>query len=239
MKKFNAFLTVVITVLSVASLILKFILDVDFENFDFQTAETIIVTLCVSLAILFALIEKNYLAALAISLIKIIIDFANGFLANLTAIIESGNFNFTTEGYLAILNTGLLLLSVFAMFSLLKQRQFKTYLPKFKLFIWPFVVLLFYAVYVDSSLCFTVGLAELVALILAAHVSESLLWIGALIFIPLKLVELILDKAVFTTAIIIELSVGGVIFIMAIVFFIYSVIHCLGEKEERVGRIVE
>lgn len=239
MKKFNAFLTIIIAILSIASLVFSFINVVDFESFDFQTAETIIVMLCITLAILFALVEKNYIAALAISLLKITIPFANGLLVNLVAIIENGSFNFTNEGYIAILNTLLFLLAIYTMFSLIKNKQYQVDRPKFKFFIWPFVVMFFYTIYRNPQDGFMIGLAELLALLLAAHVSESLLWIGAMVFVPLNLVQMILDKATFTTPIIIELVIGGVIFIMAIVIFVYNIIHCLGEKEERVGRIVE
>ncbi len=239
MKKINAFLTIMIALLSIASLIFKFFIEVDFESFDFQTAETIIVILCISLAILFALVEKNYLAALVISLLKITISFANGFLINLTAIIESGNFNFTTLGYVAVLNTILLLLAIFTMFSLIKHKQYKVNRPKFKFFIWPFVVLFFYTIYRNPQDGFMFGLVELLALVLAANVSERLLWIGAMVFVPLKFVEMILDKATFQTGTIIELAIGGAIFIIAIGEFIYNIIHFLGEKEERVGRIVD
>ncbi len=239
MKKFNAFLTIVIALLSVASLIVKFFIDVNFENFDFQTAEAIIVILCISLAILFALIERNYLAALVISLIKIVVTFANGLLVNLTSIIESGNFVFNLSEYLAIANTVILLLSIFTMFSLIKQRQFHVDKPKFKLFIWPFIVMMFYSIYRSSDTGFIIGLTELIALILAAHVSESILFIGAMVFIPLDFTKMILDKAVFTTANIVELAVGGAIFIVAIVTFIYSLVNCLKDKESNLGRIVE
>ncbi len=239
MKKFNAFLTIIIAILSIASLVFSFINVVDFKSFDFQTAETIIVILCVSLAILFALVEKNYIAALIISLLKITIPFANGLLVNLVTIIENGSFNFTNDGYIAILNTLLFLLAIYTMFSLIKNKQYQVPRPKFKFFIWPFVLMLFYEIYRNPQDGFIIGLAELLALIFAAHVSESLLWIGAMVFIPLNLMQMILDKATFTTSAIIELVIGGVIFIMAIVMFIYNIIHRLGEKEERVGRIVE
>lgn len=239
MKKFNAFLTIVIALLSVASLIVKFFIDVNFENFDFQTAEAIIVMLCISLAILFALIERNYLAALVISLIKIVVTFANGLLVNLTSIIESGNFVFNLSEYLAIANTVILLLSIFTMFSLIKQRQFHVDKPKFKFFIWPFIVMMFYSIYRSPDTGFIIGLTELIALILAAHVSESILFIGAMVFIPLDFTKMILDKAVFTTANIVELAVGGAIFIVAIVTFIYSLVNCLKDKESNLGRVVE
>lgn len=239
MKKFNAFLTIVIALLSVASLIVKFFIDVNFENFDFQTAEAIIVILCISLAILFALIERNYLAALVISLIKIVVTFANGLLVNLTSIIESGNFVFNLSEYLAIANTVILLLSIFTMFSLIKQRQFYVDKPKFKFFIWPFIVMMFYSIYRSPDTGFIIGLTELIALILAAHVSESILFIGAMVFIPLDFTKMILDKAVFTTANIVELAVGGAIFIVAIVTFIYSLVNCLKDKESNLGRVVE
>lgn len=244
MRKFNIFLVFLFVLLSIATVVYDYTLSFDFETFDFVSASGIVATVCILLAIIFAMIEKNYLAAIVISFIKITIGFSTRFFTRVPGFIASGNINFNDKNlYIGMASVVLMFLFVYLVYVILRDEAYTVESPSFKFIIWPFVVFIYYAIYIDTQDCFYTALAELMALILMAHISEFLLMIGAFIFIPFQAVSIyVSNSTTFTTSTIIELSIGGAILIIAIISLIFSLKNWLKSdtsKESSFGRISE
>lgn len=232
MKKKNLLLVLIFVLLTIASIVYDFVLGLDLKYFDFTQAKGIVVSLAIIIAIIFALIEKNYLAAIVISLVKIVVGFADKFLIRVAGIVAAGKINFSDASIqIGLLNTLLIIFAAFLIYKLLKEKQFQFEAPSFKTIIWPFIVLLFYAIFKNSADGFKIALVELLALILVAHVSESLLRISAFLFVPFDLLSnLVSSPGTITTSLIIEWSIGGVILIAAIIRLVINLRHWLHQE---------
>ena len=143
------------------------------------------------------------LAALAISffqksyLVGIIIVFTKFILPNLGVLVSSTVNPDTLTAVLIIkeiIAWILFSLAFFIIYSSLKNKDYRYEAPRLTTIVWPFVVFGFYAIFKSPQEGFLVAIAELLALLLGAHLIENFLWVSAFIFIPFEYLDFLSKK---------------------------------------------
>lgn len=196
-------------------------------EFNYDMIGYAIYSLCIILAIVFAMIEEKYLAAVFISILKVSIIIAGPLLGQF---FETITLN-PLQVFNGILGIFLLFLGFFLVFDFFRTHHYRTEAPSFIGILGPFSVLLFFSIFWNYEMGVLVALTEIIALILVAHVSEDLLWVGAFIVVPFNFIQNIASPDVMTFERIMYWSLGSVILIWALISLVMNIRHFIHEQQ--------
>ena len=197
-------------------------------NFDFNMIGYAIYSFCIILALIFAMIEEKYLAAVFISILKVGIMVAGPLLGQLFEPITLSVFE-VVNGSLAIV---LLFVGFFLVFDFFRTHHYRTEAPSFIGILGPFSVLMFFSIFEHYEMGVLVALTEIIALILVAHVSEDLLWVGAFIVVPFNFIQNLTSDEVMSFERIMYWSLGSIILILALISLVVNIRHFIHEQKE-------
>lgn len=228
-KQFSIFILITAIII-----ILNTFLNTISGPFDFHKLGDLVTTVFIILAIVAAIYEKNYFVAIVISMLKILLFISFVFLDNLKYIGSGTHFNFTF--FLGLLATATFIFGICLLCAFMKSKMYKTEVPSLQSMLWPFVVLAFYVIFDSIEHGIVIALAELLALILATHLAENLLWVGAFIYIPFNLTQTLIDKTT-STVVVVEWIVGFIILIFAITALIKNLNNIRVNKKLKVNKL--
>lgn len=203
-------------------------------TFNYEMIGYALYSLCIILALVFAMIAGKYLVMVFISILKIGVVVGGPLLGQLFVPITLSLFAIT-NGILAVIT---LLIGFFLVYDFFRMHHYNTEAPTFVAILGPFTVLLFFSIFHDYEMGVLVALTEIIALILVAHVSEDLLWVGAFIVVPFNFMQAVVDNAV-TFKMKMYVIIGSIILIAAIASLIVNIKHFIYEQKEYRRRIEE
>lgn len=204
-------------------------------EFDFNMIGYAIYSLCIVLALVFAMIEEKFLAAVFISILKVAIIGAGPLLSELFTEITLSPFEIF-NGILAIV---LLFVGFFLVYDFFRMHHYRTSAPTFIEILGPFSVLLFFSIFENYEYGVLIALTEIIALILVAHVSEDLLWVGAFVGVPFGLIQTLSTGGEFNFESIMYYSLGIIILVLASISLAINVKHFIHEQREYKREIEE
>ncbi|MFA5692129.1 MAG: hypothetical protein WC907_00810 [Acholeplasmataceae bacterium] len=203
--------------------IIDLIIEIFNNSFNLIEISSFFTLVLILLAIVIALIQKNYFVALIVSLVKVVLSLIDKDLSILINI--QSNFFLDLVFYTALLSIFILALGVYLIHIFLKNKSYITESPELQNLIWPFIVLLFYSIFDSMDHGIIIAITELIALIFVAHISESLLWISAFIYIPFNLINGIINDIQLTRIVMAEWVLGFIILGFAIYSLIENIKH--------------
>lgn len=203
-------------------------------TFNYEMIGYALYSLCVILALVFAMIDEKYLVMVFISILKIGVVVGGPLLSQFFAPITMSPFAIF-NGVLAIIT---LLIGFFLVYDFFRTHHYNTEAPAFIAILGPFTVLIFFAIFHDYEMGVLVALTEIIALILVAHVSEDLLWVGAFVVVPFNFIQAVADDAV-TFKMIMYVVIGGIILLVALASLTVNIKHFIHEQKEYRRKIEE
>lgn len=204
-------------------------------EFNFDMIGYAIYSLCIIFALVFAMIEEKYLAAVFISILKVSIIVAGPLLGEFFETITLNPLQ-VVNGVLGIV---LLFVGFFLVFDFFRTHHYRTEAPSFVGILGPFSVLLFFSIFEHYEMGVLVALTEIIALILVAHVSEDLLWVGSFIVVPFNFIQNLTSDEVLSFERIMYWGIGSIILILALMSLVFNIKHFIHEQKEYKRQIEE
>ncbi|MGI6781618.1 MAG: hypothetical protein ACOX56_02120 [Acholeplasmataceae bacterium] len=161
------------------------------NNVIWTNVGNLLYTILLVVALVYAVIEKRYLAGLVVTSLKITFPYGNKFLSSL---FKNGQFLANNVGEVFnIIFAVLLVVSIIAIIFQASDTNFVGTKFELKSFVGPLIVLAFLLVFSNYGNAVISSLAEIVSLLLMAVMTAEFLFLSVFIMIPFEFIQAAVD----------------------------------------------